>query len=119
MSRRAAASTSSTIVAVIRLRQRLQAGLEHPVAGPLLLLLIALMLTFVFLHTIEHGVEGLLFTCVMLVAAVLRLVVVLGRVSRARLVPVAFGRRAPPMRAVRLSEPRRLAPAEFVVPLRR
>jgi hypothetical protein len=119
MSRRAAASTSSTIVAVIRLRQRLQAGLEHPVAGPLLLLLIALMLTFVFLHTIEHGVEGLLFTCVMLVAAVLRLVVVLGRVSRPRPVRVAVAGRAPPRRTVPLLRASRLPAAEFVVPLRR
>jgi Flp pilus assembly protein TadB len=104
---------------VIRLRQRLQAGLEHPVAGPLLLLLIALMLTFVFLHTVEHGVEGLLFACVMLVGAALRLVVVLGRASPTRRVTPALRRRAPPTRAVRLSEPRRRAAAQLVVPLRR
>jgi Flp pilus assembly protein TadB len=104
---------------VIRLRQRLQAGLEHPVAGPLLLLLLALMLAFVFLHTVEHGVEGLLFTCVMLVAVGIRLVVVLGRTRRPRLLSAAFAGRGPPHRPTRLLRPRRPAPAELVVPLRR
>ena len=113
------AGASSTIVAVIRLRQRLQAGLEHPVAGPLLLLLIALMLTFVFLHTIEHGVEGLLIACVMLVAVGVRLVVVLCRSRRARSLSIAFAGRGPPTQAVPTSRPSRLPPARLLVPLRR
>ncbi|MBA3787446.1 MAG: hypothetical protein H0X21_01965 [Actinobacteria bacterium] len=70
---------------MIRLRQSLERGLRHPLLGPLLLLLLGLALAFVIFHAIEHGVEGQLFTCVLFAAAVLRLVVVIGRVRRIRL----------------------------------
>jgi putative effector of murein hydrolase LrgA (UPF0299 family) len=70
---------SSTIGGVIRLRESLDDALRHPLLGPLLLLFLALTLAFVSLHAIEHGVEGLLFSCVLLVATGLPLVVVLGR----------------------------------------
>jgi hypothetical protein len=102
------AAASSTILPVIRLRQSLDAGLQHPLFGPLLLLLLAAILAFVFLHTIEHGVEGLFFAYVILVAASLRLVVVIGRTWRARVDQLPLLGRAPPRRALRLLPSSRL-----------
>ena len=88
---------------MIRLRHSIQAGLRHPLLGPLLLLFLALILGFVVLHTVEHGVEGLLFSCAILAAVSLRLVVVLGRTWRAsnRQLPV-LGRSPPKRRLSRV-----------------
>jgi hypothetical protein len=83
---------------VIRLRQSLEAGLRHPLLGPLLFLLLGITLAFVVFHTVEHGVEGLLFSCAILVAATLRLVVVLGRSWRTALDPLPLLGRGPPRR---------------------
>ena len=112
------AGASSTILAVIRLRQSLEKGLRHPLFGPLLLLFFALILAFVFLHTIEHGVEGLLFSCVLLVATSLRLVVVLGRTWRAAAEQLPLFGRAPPRRFLRLLPPNRVPPVPLALPLR-
>lgn len=101
-------SSSSTIRRVIRLRQSIEAGLRHPVLGPLLLLALALMLAFVVLHTVEHGVVGLLFSCAILAAVGLRLVVVLGRTWRATTEPRILVGRGPPRRT------RYLLPASLV-----
>lgn len=68
---------------MIRLRQSLDAGLRHPLLGPLLLLALALLLSFLVLHSAEHDLEQLLFTCAMLAAVALQ-VVVAPRVYRAR-----------------------------------
>jgi hypothetical protein len=103
---------------VFRLRHSLETGIRHPLLGPLLLLFLALILAFVFLHTIEHGVEGLLFSCVVLVATSLRLAVVLGRTSRAATEQLPLLGRAPPRRALRLLPPSRLPPVLFALPLR-
>lgn len=103
---------------VIRLRQSLDAGLRHPLLGPLLLLFLALILAFVFLHTVEHGVEGLLFSCVLLITTSLRLVVVLGRTWRAGTEQLPLFGRDPPRRALRLLPPGRLPPVLFALPLR-
>jgi hypothetical protein len=103
---------------VIRLRQSLEATLRHPLLGPLLLVFMALVLAFVCLHTIEHGVEGLLFSCVLLVAAGVRLVVVVGRVWRASQVDGSRPSRGPPARFVRANRPPPAAPALVVLPLR-
>lgn len=59
---------------MIRLRQSLDAGLRHPLLGPLLLLGLALLLSFLFLHTAEHDLEQLLISCGMLAAVAFRLV---------------------------------------------
>ncbi len=112
------APVSSTIVPVIRLRQSLEAGLRHPLLGPLLLLFLGLILAFVILHTIEHGVEGLLFSCVVVVAMSLRLVVVLGRTWRAATHQLPPRGRAPPRRALRFLPPSRLPPVLAALPLR-
>jgi len=103
---------------VIRLRQSIEAGLRHPLLGPLLLLLLGLMLAFMFLHTVEHGVEGLLFSCAIVAAAGLRLLVVLGRTWRATPDPLPPAGRAPPRRALRLLTPRGETPDLFALPLR-
>lgn len=103
---------------MIRLRQSIEAGFRHPLVGPLLLLALALILAFVVLHTVEHGVEGLLFSCAVLAAVGLRLVVVLGRTWRAstRHLPVR-GRASRKRRLRRL--PARLEPTVLLArPLR-
>ena len=81
---------------MIRLRQSLEAGLRHPLLGPVLLLLLALVLAFMVFHTVEHGVEGLLFSCAILTAIVLRLVVVLGRTWRRTVDQPPLRGRGPP-----------------------
>jgi hypothetical protein len=110
---------SSTIGGVVRLRQSLDVALRHPIFGPLLLLFVVLMLAFVFVHTIEHGVEGLLFSCVMLVAAALRLVVVVGRICRTRSLPIRHTGRAPPVLAARFHPASNSPPGDLLAPLRR
>ena len=105
---------------VIRLRQSLERGLRHPLLGPLLLLLLGLVLAFMVFHTIEHGVEGQLFTCVLLAGAALRLVVVIGRAHRTRLEGRALSDRAPPrVRERRLLRASRPPTFLFALPLRR
>ena len=103
---------------MIRLRQSLEAGLRHPLLGPLLLLFLGLILAFVVLHTIEHGVEGLLFSCVIVVAMSLRLVVVLGRTWRAATEQQSPFGRAPPARTLRVFPLSRVPPARVALPLR-
>ena len=103
---------------MIRLRQSIEARLQHPVLGPVLLLLLALLLVFVIFHTVEHGVEGVLFSCVVLVALALRLVVVLGRTWRAGDEELHVRGRAPPRQATRFVPPSRVPPACLPLPLR-
>jgi len=103
---------------VIRLRQSIEVGLRHPLLCPLLLLFLGLILAFVVLHTIEHGVEGLLLSCVIVVAMSLRLVVVLGRTWRAATDQSSLFGRAPPRQALWLLPPRRVQPVLFALPLR-
>ena len=104
---------------MIRLRQSVEAGLRHPLWGPLLLVFLAVILAFVALHTIEDGAEGLLFTCAIVAAAGLRLlVVVLGRTWLATAHELPFFGRAPPRRTLRLLPPSRLPPVVLALPLR-
>ena len=92
---------------VIRLRQSLVAGLRHPILGPALLLCLAFVLVFVVLHSIEHGVEGLLLSCVMVAVTFVwfatRLVLfgLLSRAVRALALrgPPPWIRRAPALRS--------------------
>lgn len=84
---------------MIRLRQSLDRELRHPLLGPLLLLVLVLVLAFVAFHTVEHGVEGLLFSCAILAAVVLRLAIVLGRISLVKREILVPARRGPPRRA--------------------
>lgn len=86
---------------MIRLRQSFEAGARRPLLGPLLVLALALVLAFVVFHTVERGAEGLLFSCALLVAVSLRLVVVLGRTWRATLEQLPVLGRAPPRRVLR------------------
>lgn len=103
---------------MIRLRQSLDAGLGHPLLGPLLLLFLALILAFMFLHTVEDGLEGLLFTCILLIATSLRLGVVVGRTWRAATPERSLFGRAPPRRVLRLLPPNRRPPVLVALPLR-
>ena len=103
---------------MIRLRQSIEAGLRHPLLGPVLLLLLALLLVFVIFHTVEHGVEGLLFSCAILVAVALRLVVVLGRTWRAAADRLQVLGRRPPRRTLRFLPLSRVPPAGLALPLR-
>ena len=104
---------------VIRLRQSLEAGLRHPLLGPVLVLSLALVLAFMILHAVEHGVEGLLFTCAVVAAVFLRLVVVLGRMSLAgRGLRTTTLRGPPPSRATGREPALRSPPALAAPPLR-
>ena len=87
---------------MIQLRQAIEAGLRHPLLGPLLLLMLGLILAFVILHTVEHGVEGLLFSCSIVAAVSLRLVVVLDRTWRATTHQPLLPGRSPPRRTLRI-----------------
>ena len=111
-------TVSTTIPRVIRLRRAIEAGLRHPLLGPVLLLVLALGLAFVVLHTIEHGVEGLLFTCAIMAAVVLRLVIVVGRVSLVRREPRMPARRGPPRSSAWLLPAPRPPTGAFPLPLR-
>ena len=113
---RCLSSASVTILRVIRLRQSLEAGFRHPLFGPLLLALFALLLAFVVFHTVEHGVEGLLFTCAILTAVALRLVVVVGRIWAVRSERTRLGDRAPPVRLPLLLVPAHGHPSALLAP---
>lgn len=102
---------------MIRLRQSLEAGVRHPLLGPLLLLSLGLILAFVVFHTIEHGIEGLLFSCMIVVAMSLRLAVVRGRAWRATADQLSPFGRGPPNRGSCLLFPSRLPPL-VALPLR-
>jgi hypothetical protein len=104
---------------VIRLRQGIETGLRHPLLGPVLLLFLGLILAFVVFHTIEHGVEGALFSCAILAAVALRLVVVLGRVWRERLGRLPLVGRGPPQPAVSAFPLIGRPAVLFALPLRR
>lgn len=111
-------AVSTTIPRVIRLRRGIEAGLRHPLLGPVLLLLLALVLAFVVLHMVEHGVEGLLFTCAIMAAVVLRLVIVVGRVSPVRRGLRVPARRGPPRWFAWLLPAPRPPTGAFALPLR-
>ena len=102
-----------------RLRQSLEAGFRHPLLGPLLLLCLALLLVLVVFHTVEHGIEGLLFSCAILVAVAARLVVVVGRVSPKRLDQLPPAGRGPPRMTATASPAVHRQPALVALPLRR
>lgn len=104
---------------MIRLRQVVEAGLRHPLWGPLLLVFLAVILAFVALHTIEDGAEGLLLTCAIVAAAGLRLLAVVpGRTWLATAHDLPLFGRAPPTRARRLLPRSRLSPVLLALPLR-
>ena len=84
----------------------------------MLLLLLGLMLAFVVLHTVEHGVGGLVVSCVLAAAVTLRLVVVLGRSWRAAIDRLRLLGRAPPSRVLDLRPTTRIVTALCAPPLR-
>lgn len=43
---------------MIRLRQQIERGLRHPLVGPLLLLLLAVLVVFIALHETSEGIAG-------------------------------------------------------------
>jgi hypothetical protein len=43
---------------MIRLRQQIERGLRHPVVGPLLVLLLAVLVVFIALHETSEGIAG-------------------------------------------------------------
>ncbi len=114
----APASVSTSIPRVIRLRGSIEAGLRHPLLGPVLLLLLALVLAFVVLHTVEHGAEGLLFTCAIMAAVVLRLVIAVGRVILVTRELSGPARRGPPQWSAWLLPAPRPPTHAFALPLR-
>lgn len=54
----ARAGTSVSLAAMIRLRRQIERGLRHPVLGPLLLLLLAVLVVLTALHEVREGVPG-------------------------------------------------------------
>lgn len=62
--------------AVIALRRTIERGLRHPVLGPFCVLLLALLLAFTFLHSLEDGHDAgagapLGYLCIALAALLL------------------------------------------------
>lgn len=43
---------------MIRLRRHIECGLRHPLVGPLLLLLLAVLVVFIALHETSEGIAG-------------------------------------------------------------
>lgn len=105
---------------MIRLRQSLERGMRHPLVGPFLLLLLGLVLAFVVFHAIEDGVAGQLFTCALLAAAALRLVVLLTRTRGIRVEGRVSADRGPLReRERRLLQVTRPTASLLALPLRR
>lgn len=102
---------------MIRLRQSLDAGLRHPLLGPLLLLGLALILAFVALHAVEHGAGGMLFSCALLAAATIKLVLAAGPAGTRAREARTIGPRGAARPAVRLALPP--PAAAHSLPLRR
>lgn len=49
---------SSNVQAVIQLRRRLERGIRHPVVGPLLILLLAVLLAMTVMHETHESIGG-------------------------------------------------------------
>lgn len=101
---------------MLRLRTAIQRGLRHPLAGPLLLLVLAALLVFVVLHVVEHGSVGDIVAYLGVVAYGLWLLRI-GRGTPAAETRRAFARRRGPP-ALRPSVGLATQPALFS-PLRR
>lgn len=108
---------------MIRLRQTLERWRRHPVLGPLVLVVLALLLVVVFLHAAHEGFDGATTVggfCFVVVA-------VLGAMlldGVRRLVPMPVSRvvreRGPPsFHAIVLVRQPAVSAAGFVLPLRR
>lgn len=104
---------------VIRLRETVQAGLRHPVLGPLVLALLVVLLAFLVLHAAEDGIAGELFACAIAIAAAATILVPpLRAAAGAAAVALRAGRAPPPVwlrRAPSLAPPTAL----LGIPLRR
>jgi len=118
-SARAASSRRVTLTYVIRLRQSLDSTLRQPIVGPLLLVLLCVVVAFVLVHAVEHGVVGELFTCGMLAAFALRLIEALNRRQTDARQPASPSGRAPPVGRPPNARSTRVTTFLFASPLRR
>ena len=103
---------------MIRLRQSLERWARHPVAGPFLLLLLALILAFAVLHVLEHGITGVVASCAVMAAFALPLLYAVARRGPTAVLRLPC-RRGPP-RAHAAARPTPVRPvALLALPLRR
>lgn len=88
---------------MIRLRQQIQRGLRHPVVGPLLLLLFAVLVVFIALHETSEGIAGHVELICVALAMVLIAALPLAEAQRVTIRPRgASPSRAPPRATLRL-----------------
>ena len=103
---------------MIRLRQQIERGLRHPVVGPLLLLLLAVLVVFIALHETSEGIAGhvelicvalaMVLLAVLPLTEALRLTIRLRGASPSRAPPAATQRLRPTSIGTSSSHPLRL-----------
>ena len=82
---------------MIRLRQRLERGIRHPVLGPLLLLLLVLLLAMTAFHESHETIAGHPGEfCVAFVGFLLGLLSLVVRIAIVTVVPAPIVARGPP-----------------------
>jgi hypothetical protein len=100
---------------VLRLRHAIERASRRRWLGILVLLFIALLLVLLVFHTLEHGIEDTLLTCLAVVAFVTFVAAAAGLLSRTRqLAPMPRG---PPARLAAVVAPR-YRPPPGSLPLR-
>lgn len=88
---------------MIRLRQQIERGLRHPVVGPLLLLLLAVLVVFTALHETSEGIAGHVELICVALAMVLIAALPLAKALRLTIQPRgANPSRAPPQATLRV-----------------
>jgi len=92
---------------MIRLRQQIERGLRHPVVGPLLLILLAVLVVFIALHETSESIAGHVELICVAIAIVLLAAVSLVQVLHVATRPLGTNpSRGPPPADRRLWPPR-------------
>jgi hypothetical protein len=95
---------AARVVRVPRLRHAIERASRRRWLGILVVLFIALLLVLLVFHTLEHGVEDTLLTCLAIVAFVTLGLTTAGSLSRTR--QAAQMLRGPPARLAAVAAPR-------------
>lgn len=102
---------------MIRLRRHIERGLRHPVVGPLLLLLLAVLVVFTALHEMSEGLPGdAAMACVAIALVLMTIIPLTGLPPLATRPATQHPSRAPPVS--RREPPRAAICAVDFVPLR-
>lgn len=107
---------------MIRLRRTLERARQHPLLGPLVMVVLLLLLVMVAFHAIhdgQHAASDVAPFCLAIIAVVAFLIRPRGRRPHGPTVVIRFLHRGPPTRQRTLRQPARGLTAPLVVPLRR